>query len=81
VKKLVVAVGLTAVFLSGTFLAVMANGSHSQTGFSGSTDTSIGVLRDADQRLAFTSDDSGLVDDWLCDGMTPCVELSPRQGQ
>jgi len=78
VKKLVVAVGLTAVFLSGSFLAIMANGSHPQTG---STDSSIGVLRDADQRLTFTADDGGAVDDWLCDGMTPCVELSPRQGQ
>lgn len=77
-KKLVVAVGLTAVFLSGSFLAIMANGSHSQTGSTGSP---IGVLRDSDQRLTFTSDDRGAVDDWLCDGMTPCVELSPRQGQ
>ncbi len=77
-KKLFVTVGLTAVLLSGSFLAIMANGSHPETG---TTNSSIGVLRDADQRLTFTSDGGGAVDDWLCDGMTPCVELSPRQGQ
>jgi hypothetical protein len=82
VKKLVIATGLIAIFTVGSFVTIPAHGIDRGAGLANSTD-SIAPGRSASERLLIInkelSPDDVILDDWLCDGMTPCVELSPRQ--
>ena len=82
-KKLILTVGLTAVFAGASFAAIPANGIGHKVGSAGA-DFSVSPTRAANVPLIFRNenlypDDVDWVDDWLCDGMTPCIELSPRQ--
>ena len=82
-KKLILTVALIAVFTGASLAAIAAGGFDHKGGSAGSRDSSFTPARVADPRLtslnqALYPDYSGVVDDWLCDGMAPCIELSPR---
>lgn len=83
-KKLILTVGLTAVFAGASFAALPANGIGHKVGSAGAADSSVSPTRAANVPLMFRNEDLypgdvDWLDDWLCDGMTPCIELSPRQ--
>jgi hypothetical protein len=80
-KKFLIATGLIGVFALGSIAVSPANGVRSSAGYAATTESSSAATRTADRLRALNmelSPDDAIVDDWLCDGMTPCVELSPR---
>jgi hypothetical protein len=82
-KKLVIAVGLIGVFALGSLAVIPANGIQSGTGYAATTESLSVPTHSSPERLRTLnmelSPDDAVLDDWLCDGMTPCIELSPRQ--
>jgi hypothetical protein len=80
-RKLVIAAGLTMVFPVGSFAAMPANEVAKSAGYATGADSAVAPARNADQRLRFIDQtlyptEIAVQGDWLCDGMTPCVELS-----
>ncbi len=80
-RKLIIAAGLTVVFAVGTLVAMPAGGVDKGAGYATGADSAITSARDAEGRLlsidhALYPADVTVQGDWLCDGMTPCVELS-----
>jgi hypothetical protein len=83
-KKLILTVALIAVFAGASLAARPANGVDQKAGSAGQTDSSAIPTRAANPPLVFVNealypDDVRWVDDWLCDGVAPCIELSPRR--
>jgi len=82
VKRLVLIVGLVAVVMLGSLAAIPAKSTDTSAGYVGGSDSQVAPARSADLRLMFINQalypDDAVVDDWLCDGMAPCIELSPR---
>ena len=82
-KKLVFAVGLIGVVALGSLGAIPANGVHPSAGNAATTVASSVLISGSTDRLKALnmelSPDDAVLDDWLCDGMTACVELSPHQ--
>ena len=82
-KKLVLAVGLIGVVALGSLGAIPANGVHPNAGNAATTEASSVLTHSSTDRLKELnmelSPDDAVLDDWLCDGMTACIELSPRQ--
>ena len=83
-RRLVIVAALTVVFAVASFVAMPAGGLDKGAGDVSGADPAAAEARDTDRRLP--SIDQALYPvgvvvqgDWLCDGMTPCVELS--QGQ
>ncbi|MEP6693953.1 MAG: hypothetical protein ABJB39_04865 [Chloroflexota bacterium] len=81
-KKLAFVIGLTSVFAVGSVAAIPADGTHANAGNSLITRSSTSPTRGTTDRLKAlnmqVSPDDAVLDDWLCDGMGPCIELSPR---
>ena len=81
-KRLGFIVGLIAVFMLGSLAAIPAKSIDTSAGYVGGSDSQVAPARSADLRLIFINQalypDDAVLDDWLCDGMTPCIELSPR---
>jgi hypothetical protein len=80
-KKLVVGVGIIAVFVIGSVVALPAGGIDGDAGLAARNDSSAALARTTNVHLKFLNDqlypDTVVaLDDWLCDGMTPCVRLS-----
>ena len=83
-RKLVIVAGLTVVLAVASLVAMPANQVDKGSGYMTGADPAITQARNADQRLlsidqALYPAGVAVQGDWLCDGMTPCVELS--QGQ
>jgi len=83
-RKLVIAAGLAVVFAVGALVTMPASGVDKSAGYATGADSAITSARNAEGRLGSIDDalyPAGVTvqGDWLCDGMTPCVELS--QGQ
>jgi hypothetical protein len=80
-KKLVFAVGSIGMFalvsLSATPLGTRPNTGNAATIERSSAPTAASNERLKRINLELSPDDA-ILDDWLCDGMTPCIELSPR---
>jgi len=80
-KKLVIAVGLIAVFALGSLAVSPAAGVHKSAGYAATTESVNAPTGSSSARLKTLnmelSPDDAVRDDWLCDGMTPCAELSP----
>jgi hypothetical protein len=78
-KKLVLAIGILGVVALGSLGAFPASGTHPGDATAGSssalTHSSGDRLRTLNIEL---SPDDVILDDWLCDGMTDCIELSRR---
>ena len=79
-KKLVLTVGLIAVFMVGSFAAIPARSIDPSAANAESSDLSMAVARSAGLRLSFINqalypDDAAPLRDWLCDGMAPCIQL------
>jgi hypothetical protein len=78
-KKLVLAIGIIGVVALGSLGAFPANGTHPSTA---TAESSSVLTRGSADRLRMLnmemSPDNSILDDWLCDGMTDCIELSRR---
>jgi hypothetical protein len=81
-KKLVFAIGLIGVFSLGSLAAIPGDGIHPSTGNAATIESASAPTGGSADRLKRinleVSPDDAILDDWLCDGMTPCIELSPR---
>jgi hypothetical protein len=78
-KKLVLAIGIIGVVALGSLGAFPANGTHPSAATAESssvlTPSSTDRLRTLNMEM---SPGNTVLDDWLCDGMTDCIELSRR---
>lgn len=78
-KKLVAAVGIIGIVALGSLGAFPADGIHRSSAtaesLSALTHSSTDRLRTLNMEM---SPDNAVLDDWLCDGMTDCIELSRR---
>jgi hypothetical protein len=75
-KKLVFGATLAAAFVIGSFASVPAHGINPSAGANGNG-SSVAPARSGGERLdQKVSPEVLMIDDWLCDGMTPCVRLS-----
>jgi hypothetical protein len=81
-KKLAFAIGLIGVFALGSLAAIPADGIRPSTGNAATTESlsaPTGGYTDRLKRINLElSPDDAVLDDWLCDGMTDCIELSRR---
>jgi hypothetical protein len=80
-KRLVIVIGLMGVFALGSLAVSPSNGTRSGAGYTATTESSGASTRTTERLRTLNmelSPDDAVVDDWLCDGMTPCIELSPR---
>lgn len=79
-KRLIVAMVPIGVFVLGSLGAIPADGTHaSQLLVADKSSVPAGVsgrLRSINTQLY---PDEPIVDDWLCDGMGPCIRLSREQ--
>ena len=78
-KKLVLAIGILGVVALGSLGAFPASGTHPSNA---TAESSSALTHSSGDRLGTLnmelSPDDVILDDWLCDGMTDCIELSRR---
>jgi hypothetical protein len=81
-QRLAVTLGLIAVFAIGSIAVIQSNGVDYRA-TAGTADSSMAPALSPDPRITMVKGnlypDDVVLDDWLCDGMAPCIELSPRQ--
>lgn len=81
-QKLVVTLGLIAIFAIGSIAVIQSKGVDYRA-TAGTAVSSTASAPNPDPRVTIVNPnlypDEGVFDDWLCDGMAPCIELSPRQ--
>jgi hypothetical protein len=81
-QRLVVPLGLVAIFAIGSIAVIQWKGADygATAGFAA---LSVAPAPSPDARITMANPnlypDDVVLDDWLCDGMAPCIELSPRQ--
>ena len=81
-QRLVVTLGLIAVFAIGSIAVIQSKGVDYRA-TAGTAASSMTPAPSPGPRITLANPnldrDDVVLDDWLCDGMAPCIELSPRQ--
>ncbi|MDP9280655.1 MAG: hypothetical protein M3P38_00990 [Chloroflexota bacterium] len=81
-KKLIVAIVPIGVFVLGSLGAIPADGTHASQLLVADNLSSIVPAGVSSRLLSINTQlypDDPIVDDWLCDGMGPCIRLSREQ--